>query len=196
MMLKKIHADDSPVLPSDTVPISWITSCPLPTQTWKRLPPTAKGDNVWYVKKTLITTTRIDPWGKHLALIPAVWRDTRVLVQPCLHGVASIPVGHRSSTNTISGQRIRTMVLQVLLDGLPLVRVTGLHHHHGVTEHIVCDRAQQVIRLFHPGHLRDRLSGMFVHDELDLGVLALHHRARVGAVGAREGLKFKNCALA
>ena len=65
------------------------------------------------------------------------------------------------------------------LDGLSLVRVTGLHQNHGVAEHHPLDRAQQVIRLFHPGPLRDRLSIMLVRDEVDLGVFALHHRACV-----------------
>ena len=59
------------------------------------------------------------------------------------------------------------MFSEMPLDSRSLVRVTGLHQYHRVAEHHVCDRAKQVVRLFDPGPLRDRLSVMLVRGEGD-----------------------------
>ena len=63
------------------------------------------------------------------------------------------------------------------LDSLSLVRVTRLDQNHRVAENVVRDRAQQVIRRFDSGPLRSWLSVMLVRGEVDLGMLALRHRA-------------------
>lgn len=74
------------------------------------------------------------------------------------------------------------MVLQVTLDGCPLVRVTGLHQYHRVAEHHMGDRAKKVIRLFNLGPLCRRLFAVFVCGTVDGRLLAFRH----GGCGRRS----------